>query len=267
MSRRALAALALVGLVFTSGCLGGLGGIGGGGPMDEARLDESPSGEYQWDASSDVHITVTADANYRVVYDVGADGFGDRLNLSNTDTLGTKRPLTISSLRYRYPNGTVINGTALEANGGDLYTESNELRVVPPADEGKLAFSGESTPKRFALPVFLEGSHTVVLPENRRTEVPLFGQVVPQPDEKRMVGNQVVLYWADLTAPSILVRYYIQRDILIFGGLAGGLTLVAAVGLLRYRRELKRLKTTREELGPTVDVEDDGDDGPPPGLR
>lgn len=264
MSRRTLATAALVALVFTSGCLGGLGG---GGPMDAQRLDQAPTESYEWNASSDVHISVTTEPTYRAVYDVGSDGFGDRLNLSQTDALGTKRPLTVNSLRYQYPNGTVINGTELEAHGGDLYTESNELRVVPPADDGKVAFSGESTPKRFSLPVFLDGSYTVVLPEDRRADVPLFGQVIPPADDKRLVESQVVLYWADLTAPSLSVRYYIQRDILLFGGLFGGLMLVAAIGLFRYRRQLTRLREQREELGLDVETGDDDDDGPPPGLR
>lgn len=264
MSRRALAALALVGLLFTSGCLGGLGG---GGPMDADRLDREPGEPYEWNASSDVHITITKDAHYRAVYDTDAERFGGRLNLSQTDALGTKRPLTVSSLRYRYPNGTVINGTELEARGGDLYTESNELRVVPPADGGQIAFTGEHTPKRFSLPVFLEGSTTVVLPPDRRTDVPLFGQVVPKPTEKRTMGNQVVLYWEDLDTRSMLVRYYIQRDILIFGGLAGGMAIVGAVGLLRYRRELERLREQREEIGLDVETGDGDDEGPPPGLR
>ena len=264
MNRRALAALALVGLLALSGCLGGLGG---GGPMAEDRLNQPPSEPYRWNASSDVHITITADADYRAVYDTDADSFGGRLNLSQTDALGTKRPLTVSSLRYRYPNGTVINGTELEARGGELYTESNELRVVPPAEGGQIAFSGESTPKRFSLPVFLDGSTTVVLPPDRRTAVPLFGQVVPAPTEKRTVGDQTVLYWEELTAPSMLVRYYIQRDILIFGGLAGGLTVVGAIGLLRYRRELEQLRETREEMGLDVETGDGDDEGPPPGMR
>lgn len=262
MSRRALAVLALVGLVLTSGCLGALTG---GGATDADRLDEPPEEAYAWSPDADVHITVTDDANYRAVYNVSADGFGDRLNLSRTDALGTKRPLTIRSLRYRYPNGTVINGSEVEAHGGEVYTESNELRVVPPGDEGQVAFSGESTPKRFTKPVYVDGSHTLVLPENRRTSVPLFGQVVPEPDEKRVVDGSLHLHWAELTAPSILVRYYIQRDIQIFGGLAGVLAILALVGLLQFRRRIQELREQREELGLDVDVEDERE-GPPPGM-
>lgn len=262
MRRRTLALLALVGLVVTSGCLGA---ITGGGPTDAERLDEPPDSAYNWNPGTDVRITITKQASYRAVYNASAAGFGEQLNLSNTDALGTKRPLTISSLRYRYSNGTVINGSEFEAHGGDVYTENNELVVKPPGDGGHVAFSGEHTPKRFSLPVYAEGSYTVVLPENRRTEVPLFGQIVPQPDEKRLVNNRIHLHWDEMTAPSILVRYYIQRDIQIFGALAGGLTLVAIVGLLYYRREIQALKETREEMGLDVDVEDDGDD-PPPGF-
>ncbi|MFB6221672.1 MAG: DUF5803 family protein [Halolamina sp.] len=263
MRRRSLAVLALVGLVLTSGCLGALTGDG---PTDAERLDEPPEEEYAWNPSSDVHITVTKQANFRAVYDVSASGFGDRINLSRTDPLGTKRPLTVRSLRYRYPNGTVINGSEFEAHGGDVYTENNALVVVPPADSGYIAFTGEGTPKRFSLPVYVEGSYILVLPENRRTSVPLFGQIVPEPDEKRVVDGRVNIYWDDLTAPSILVRYYIQRDIQIFGGLAGILTVVALVGLLHYRRRIRELRAQREELGLDVDMDDDGD-GPPPGLR
>jgi hypothetical protein len=262
MKRRTLALLALVGLVAMSGCLGSLTG---GGPTDAARLDEPPESAYSWNPETDVRITITKQATFRAVYDASAEGFGDQLNLSETSAFGTKSPLTISSLRYRYPNGTVINGTELEAHGGDLYTANNELVVEPPADEGQVAFSGESTPKRFSLPVYVEGSYTVILPENRRAEVPLFGQVVPGPDEKRLVDNRIQLYWEEVTAPSILVRYYIQRDIQVFGALAGGLALVAVGGLLYYRRRIQELRKRRESIGLDVDVDDDGDE-PPPGL-
>ncbi len=262
MSRRALAVLALVGLVLGSGCLGALTG---GGPTDAERLDKPPEEAYAWGPDSDVRITVTDDANYRVVYNVSADGFGDGLNLSRTDALGTKRPLTVRSLRYRYPNGTVINGSEFEAHGGAVYTESNELRVEPPGEAGQVAFSGESTPKRFTMPVFVEGSHTLVLPEDRRASVPLFGQVVPEPDEKRVVDGRLHIRWDEITEPSILVRYYIQRDILIFGGLAGSLAVVALVGLLQFRRRIQKLREQREELGLDVDVEDKRE-GPPPGM-
>lgn len=262
MRRRTLAVVALVALVLTSGCLGA---ITGGSPTDADRLDEPPESEYAWNADTDVHVTITKQANYRAVYDASADGFGDQINLSQTSAFGTKSPLTVSSLRYRYPNGTVINGSEFEAHGGDVYTANNELVVQPPSEGGQVAFSGESTPKRFSLPVYTEGSYTVVLPENRRVAVPLFGQVVPGADRKQLVGNQLYLHWDEVTAPSLLVRYYIQRDIQIFGALAGGLTIVAVVGLIHYRRRIQSLRETREEMGLDVDVEDDGDE-PPPGL-
>jgi hypothetical protein len=263
MRRRTLALLAVVGLVVTSGCLGALTG---GGPTDPERLDEPPESAYSWDPDTDVRITITKRATFRAVYDASADGFGDQLNLSETSAFGTKSPLTISSLRYRYPNGTVINGSEIESHGGDVFTANNELVIEPPVAGGQVAFSGESTPKRFSLPVYVDGSYTVVLPENRRTDVPLFGQIVPEPDEKRMVENRVHIYWAELTAPSILVRYYIQRDIQIFGALAGGLAVVAVVGLFYYRRRIQELRARRESMGLDVDVEDDSDE-PPPGLR
>lgn len=262
MRRRTLALLSVVALVALSGCLGALTG---GGPTDAERLDEPPESAYSWNPGTDVRITITKQANFRAVYDASAEGFGDQLNLSETSAFGTKSPLTVSSLRYRYPNGTVINGSEIESHGGDVYTANNELVVEPPGDGGQVAFSGESTPKRFSLPVYVEGSYTVVLPENRRTTVPMFGQVVPEPAEKRLVNDRINLHWDEITAPSILVRYYIQRDIQVFGALAGGLTVVAVVGLFYYRRRIQELRERREEMGLDIDVDDDSDE-PPPGL-
>lgn len=260
--RRTLAILALVALVVSSGCLS----LITGDSVSEERLDEPPEQRYTWDGDTDVHVTVSDHATYQVVYNVSAAENG-RFQLYHRDALGTQTALQIRALRYRYPNGTVINGSQIPDHGGTVEAERENLIVEPPRDDGKLAFSGSSTPKRFALPTFVEGSYTVVLPEERRVSVPLFGRISPAADDVSIVHDRVHIVWGEVSTDNVVVQYYIQRDLQIFAVAAGVLSLVALVGLAYYRRQLQALKRKREELGLDVDTEDDDREGPPPGMR
>lgn len=261
MNRRLLALLAVVGLLAVSGCLGG-------GPTSDERLDEPPEADYEWNASSDVHVTVTSNVTYRAVYDVSAANFSDQIELSRSGFLGTESPLTIQSLRYRYPNGTVINGSEFGDHGGEVTTQDNALVIVPPADEGRLAYAGESTPKQFTHPIAVEGgSYTVVLPENRETSVPLFGRVAPGADSRATVDSHLTLTWDEISGDTLSVRFYLPRDVQLFGGLLVGVLGVALAGTAYYRRQIQTLRQRREEMGLNVDIDQDDDDGPPPGMR
>ena len=263
MNRRLLALLALAGLLTLSGCLGAVTG----GPASDDRLDQPPEAEYEWDARSDVHITITTEPTYRAVYDVSADGFEERIELSEAGFLGTDTPVSIRSLRYRYPNGTVINGSAFDEHGGSVGTANNALVIEPPGEEGKLAYAGDSTPKQFVHPAPVDGSYRVVLPEGREASVPLFGRIVPSPDSTVVVDGHLNVVWLDLSNEALSVRYYLPRDVQLFGGLLVGVLGVGVVGGAYYRREIKRLQQRREEMGLNVDIERDDDDGPPPGMR
>lgn len=258
--RRTLALVALVALVVSSGCLSFITGDG----VSDERLDEKPEAAYTWDADTDVHVTVSDHATFRAVYNLSAVE-ENRLELYRRDALGTQTALQIRALRYRYPNGTVINGSQIDDRGGTLESQREQLIIEPPAEGGQLAFSGDSTPKRFALPTYVDGSYTVVLPEDRRVGVPLFGRISPGADEVAMDDGRVNIRWDDVSARNIVVQYYIQRDLQIFAVAAGVLSLVGIVGLAYYRRQLRELRERREELGLDVDVEDDRDD-PPPGM-
>jgi hypothetical protein len=262
MNRRLLALVALVALVTLSGCMGGLGG----GPTSADRLDEPPAQPYDWDAEDEVHITVTSNVTYRAVYDLSA--VNDSIRLSRPGFLGTDQPLTISSLRYRYPNGTTINGSAFGDHGGDVRTQNNHLVIEPPGEDGRLAYSGESTPKQFTHPAAVEGgNYTVVLPENREASIPLFGRIAPPAESKTVVDGRLTIEWTELSRESLSVRFYLPRDVQLFGGLVVGLLGVAVAGGTYYRREIRKLEERREEMGLNVDIEQDDDDGPPPGMR
>lgn len=262
MNRRLLVAAAAVALLaVTAGCFGF-----GGGSVSEEQLDQPPAEEYAWNASTDVHITVTENANFRAVYTMNESS----IRLFRRDGFGGRNPLDVRAVRYRYPNGTVVNGSEMVDRGGSVTRNRNVVNVtVPPGTPsgGKLAFTASSTPKRFSLPVFVEGSYEVVLPEDRRVEFPLFGSISPRTGTATVEDDRVHIRWENVTARSIVIQFYLQRDLAIFGAITAGLTVVAVGGLFYYRRKIDALKAQREELGLDVEQEDDDDfgRGPPPG--
>ncbi|KTG10313.1 hypothetical protein AUR64_12110 [Haloprofundus marisrubri] len=263
MNRRLLlASAAVVVLLFTSGCLG----FFGDNQIPEGRLDGNVSGEYNWDADADVYINISEQATYQAVYRFE----GEELRLYRTG-FGTEDPLYVEAVRYRYPNGSVINGTTLIARGGSIEEQRDGVVVQPPADApsneaGQLAFTGQSTPKQFTMRTFVKGSYEIVLPEDRRVDVPLLSSTRPNPDRQATEDGRVHLYWNDVQRDGISVRFYLQRDLYIFGAILGVSAVVALVGGLYYRRRITELRKQREELGLDVDTSDDGGRRRPPGM-
>ncbi|UIO99120.1 DUF5803 family protein [Halobaculum sp. CBA1158] len=268
--RRLLALAAVVGMLALSGCLGLLTG----GSVPDQRLDaEPPDGAYAWNESVDddlnAHITVRDDATFSAVYAVD----GDEIRLFRRDGLGGTNPLGVRAVRYRYPNGTVINGTQLRERG-DVDQTRDEVVIELPGEgdvEGdRIAFSADSTPKRFALPAYVNGSYELVLPQNRRTSLPVFGDITPAPASTSIDdrGRQHIR-WDEVDTDSVIVQFYLPQDVQIFGGVFAVFVVIAVGGLLYYRRQIDALRERREEMGLDVDVDDDdiGDDGPPPGMR
>lgn len=264
MNRRARVAVGLAVLLVLSGCLGA---IRGPQPVDDETLDEEPAQPYAFDADADAHITVTADATFQAVYRVQ----DDEVELFRRDGLGGRNALNVRAVRYQYPNGTVITGSEFDDRGGEVTRSREEVRVELPEDAegGKLAFTADSTPKRFALPTFVKGSYHLVLPPDRRVDFFLFGKVHPRNHEVRTVDGQTHIVWEDVQSESVMVRFYHQRDLGLFGAAIAVLGLVAIVGLGYYRRQIERLRQRREEMGLDVETEDDDefDRGPPPGMR
>jgi len=256
-------------MLALSGCLGFLGG----GSVSDERLDQSPpGGEYDWNASVepelDAHITVNDDATFSAVYAVN----GSEIELFRRDGLGGTNPLEVRAVRYRYPNGTVINGSRL-ADRGAVDRTRDVVRIDLPGEgdvEGdRVAFTAGSTPKRFALPTYVDGSYEVVLPPNRRASLPVFGDVSPGGATTAVDGeNRLHVRWDDVQRDSVIVQFYLPQDIQIFGGVFALLVAVGGGGLLYYRRQIDALREQREELGLDVDSDTDdvGDDGPPPGM-
>lgn len=254
MNRRLLlAAATLALLVLGAGCLGY---VTGGGEISDERLDRAPAEPYVWDSERDAHITVRADAEFQAVYRVEE---GDRLKLYRPTGYGTEDPLKVESVRFRYENGTEVNGSEFEDHGGKIEQTTDEVWISPPGD-GKVAITAGSTPKRFTLPVYVEGSYEVVLPEDRRVDFFLFGKISPRGYETTVDENgRVHVTWDEVGGESILVQFYIQRDLHIFAAAVAVLAGIGMFGLYYYRRQIDRLHEARVEMG--LDVEGDGGDG------
>jgi hypothetical protein len=254
MTRKALHALALVAVVATAGCTGLFGGI-----SDEQLCEDQP---YEWNSSAAVSFNVTTGGEYHATYEIRGN---DTLKLFRTDGVGNDRPLQISSVKFRATDGTVYDCE-------DIEVETTRRRTVVelPDDEGTFAYTASSTPKRFTTRTFefANGSHEVVLPEGREVSNPLFGNVQPRAHEVDRSGDRLHIRWEDPEGESLLVQYYLKRDLTLFFGLVVIAGLAATGGILYYYRLVRGLQREREEAGLDVDVDDDEfDDGPPPGMR
>jgi len=281
MNRRLLlAAACLAALAVTSGCLGI-----GTGPVDGERLDREPAESYEWETERTLHVTIQENTQFRTVMSlnetaIGSDGGGDgdgesgpTVELFRRDGFGGTNPLSVQAVRYQYPDGTVLNGSEIRERGGEVRQTRDETVVELPSDAPRngsaLAFTSGGTPKRFTLPTYVEGTYEVVLPQDREIGFPVFGQVRPRNyDTERDELGRVHVVWAEpVTADTVSVRFYLQRDLYIFGGVAALVVAVGVGGLLYYRRKIQRLRERRMEMGIDVETDDDEfDDGPPPGM-
>lgn len=275
--RRGLALLAVAFLAFTAGCAG----VFGGGSIADEKLDKQPSEPYEWNASTDAHIDVSSNATFQAVYRV--PGNRSQMKLYRTDGFGGRNPLPVRAVRYRFPNGTVINGSEFDEYGGSIKkTNSNVVVTFPAGHEeaanvtsgnasgeiARFAFTSDSTPKRFSLPTFRKGSYEVVLPPDRRVGFFLFGSVVPGDYNKSIneETSRLHIRWQNVDSDTILVRFYLQRDLTIFGAVVALLAVIGVLGAGYYARQIRQLREQREEYGLDVDTDDEFDEGPPPGM-
>jgi len=234
MNRRlALATVLCALLAAGAGCAGF-----GGGAIDDDRLNQSAA--YEWDTNATVTYNVTGE-KYHAVVDVEN---GTEVPVYVNSQIEGERPVSIRALKFRYPNGTVTNAT-----GSTVDVRNNGDRVKLTAQtSGKVAYTAPTEPKRFAAPSAVNGSYEVVLPGGMRVDAFLFGRVIPGGYSTTLneETNRVTLRWAQRDGGTLSVKYYLERDVRIFVGLAGVLGLVAIVGVVYYRRQIRVLEAQRE---------------------
>lgn len=255
MNRRLLLAFgAFALLAVTAGCTG----LFGSGEISEKRLEGDAGATYDWNTSSDVTINVTSD-QYQVVYDVSnRSEFG----VFERESLGEETPVEVGTVRFRYPNGTVVT-----LGQDHVEKRQSETHITLPSETGQLAYTAPHGGKSFSTPTYVEGSYEVVLPAGMRVGNPILSQVRPGEYTTDQRDGRVHIVWTDVTADNVVVRYYLARDLTIFGGVIGAGILVALAGLGYFRLQIRQLEREREEMGLNVDTSDDEfDQGPPPGM-
>lgn len=268
MNRRLLLAFAaLVLLAATSGCLG----LFGSNDVPAERLDSQPpvEGGYAWDSNATVHIEILESTKFTAVYELNQS----EIELYRRDGVGGRNPLSVESVRYRYPNGTVINGSEIRNRGGAVQQNRDVTTVVLPngTSGGHLAFASGGSPKRFSLPTYVQGSYEIVLPPDRSIDAPIIGQANPNGYERLTTDDgRSLLRWQSIgeNADTVSVQFFLERDLYVFGGVFALFALIGIGGLLYYRQKIEALREQREEMGLNVDTDgDEFDDDPPPGMR
>lgn len=257
MNRRLLAAVLVVALVGLSGCTS----VFGPGQPDPDEL--AAEGEYDWDAPANTTFNISRSQFTAVI----AVQNRSHVVVYQTSEVGTDEPLPIRALQFRYPNGTVVT-----ANASNLGAENQGQRtnITLPQADGQVAFTApRPNAKRFATPVFVPGSHAVVLPPRARVGIPLLSQVNPGGYNASVTDNRMTVRWGSVENGPVVTRYYLQRDVLIFGAIAAVLAVAGVVGALYYVRQIRVLERKRQEIGLDVEMDDEDpdDDGPPPGMR
>ncbi|MFB6086302.1 MAG: DUF5803 family protein [Halodesulfurarchaeum sp.] len=230
--RQMLAALAVVALLATAGCVGG-------GPVDERALAEPAN--YEWNTSADASITLTGD-RYRAVLSIT-----NRTNVSlfGPGEFGGKSALSVRAVKYRYPNGTVVNASSL------AVSVAGERTIIDvPRKGGHLAYTARVQSNELFLPVAINGSYSVTLPPGAAIGAPIIGRARPSGYAMERTGNRVTLRWENPSSTLISVDYYRERNLYLFGGLLGVAGLIAGAGLLYFRAQLRTLAARRGAVGP-----------------
>lgn len=234
MRRRLLAVGLLALLAATAGCMGPFGD----GEVDRAALEQDET--YDWNTSANTTLTVEQDgvlAVYTVENRSTIEAYSFR-------RFNNEQPVDPVAVQFRYPNGTIVGPEAM------AFSRANSRTVVElPASEGQVAMTLPKAGKRVRVPVVTEGSHEVVLPPNAHARYYLIGRVVPSPDEQvEAADGRVHLRWDDIARDSLLVRYYLERDLVIFTALFALAGSLLVGGLVFFWLQLRTLRERREQV-------------------
>jgi hypothetical protein len=256
MKRQRLRQLAALGLLVLLSASAGCTGMFG---MGDQGLSINPSKvHYDWNTNADVTLDLRAD-QYRAIYDLNQR----HLTVYTNGMLGIKEPIDIGALKYRYPNGTVITLHADESDSFYVEESQKKTTIHLPGSDGKVAFVTRKSPRSITKSVFVEPggndkrSYEVIIPPNTGVSLPLVASVHPGGFETEMIDNRVHILWNSVESSTVSVRYYLLRDLYIFGGIAAILTVVGLVGAGYYAIQIRKLSQLRKQVGLSVETDDD----------
>lgn len=86
-----------------------------------------------------------------------------------------------------------------------------------------------------------------------RIAIPLLGVASPGGYQHGIANDRVHLFWPDTPSGVIDLRYYMERDKYIFGGIVLAGIILAIGGVLYFRRRIQFLEKRRKEEGIDID--------------
>lgn len=246
--------LAIVGclvlLTVSAGCTSMTGMDFGGGEKEKKNV------QFNWDTDADATLTLNAD-QYQSVYKVNQR----QLDVYTHDSLGQERALDLSSVTYRYPNESEI--TPSEKKSFYIDKSSKRTTIHVPKPDGKVAFVADKQSRSITMPVFLGSgdldgpSYEVILPSGMDVSMPLLGSVQPNNYKTESVDGRVHVTWRSVESDSLSVRYYLNQDLFIFGGIAGILAVGGLIGAGYYLMQIRKLERIRKNIGFDIDTQDE----------
>ncbi len=181
---------------------------------------------------------------YQAVYSIEDES---KIDLYHIHRINTKRPLDLSNVQFRHPNGTIIFEDKLSIEQSRFSTS-----IILPSSPGKLGFTSPRSGKSFQAPVITSGNYVVILPKNSDVSISLLSKVSPSNYTTTFTSNQLHLHWNDPSSEAIYVQYYLARD----AQLLAGLLLFCGASLLLYSlffwSQMKRIRKNKFETDPPL---------------
>lgn len=225
-----------VGILFLVMVTAGCSALGPG-DVDRGQLSEDI--EYDWNTDANATIEIRKN-EYEAVYQIHNQS---EIKVFRFHRFNNQRPIDPRGVQFRYPNGTIVGPEAMSFD----KTRSGTV-ISLPGKHGQLGLVGPKQGKQVRIPVVVEGSHEVILPPDRDVKYFLLGRVSPSNYERMVEGDQLHLTWDTVDNDRIVVRYYLNRDLYLFGGLVAISLVVLIGGLTYYWLQLRDLQTRREEV-------------------
>jgi len=196
-----------------------------------------------WDHSEDALFQLEQ-KQYQAVYSIKNES---KVDLYRIHRINTKKPLDLSNVQFRHPNGTIIFEDKLLIERSRFSTS-----ITLPNSPGKLGFTSPRSGKSFQAPVIFSGNYVVILPNDSDVSISLLSKVSPSNYTTTFTSNQLYLHWTDPSSEAIYVQYYLARD----AQLLAGLLLFCGTSIVLYSlffwSQMKRIRKTKFETDPPL---------------